>query len=520
MASDSVPASRASRPSARRRHAREEAPDAAHAGISRPIVCSLPRLNFLTEAQVEQIHEASLKVLAQTGILFKSDDALAHFRRAGARVEEGRVYLTRDLIETCLKTAPAEFTLHARNPANDLTIGGRTTAAAPSGGAPYVRGLDGVRRTGTLEDVQNFARLTALSPDVHLVARKAAEAQDIPGPIRHLDCWKAVLTLTEKPGISGTVFGRPEAEDTLQMLSIVFGGDEAIDGHPVGLCNVNSNSPLVFDKPMAEGLMAFAARGQPVVVTPFVMAGVMGPTTLAGSLALHNAEVLAGVSLSQIVRPGAPVLYGTATSNVDMRSASPAIGSPESALSVGVAAQMARRYGLPCRGGGALTDSHLPDAQANYERMQMLFVSVLAGVNVMLHGLGTLDSYLTIDYEQFVIDTEIIAMLRHLVRPLEITPETLALDTIASVGPGGFYLDAPHTMRHYRQAHFMPRLSLRQFHDQWAAEGSSDTPQRANRLCREMLAVYVKPPMDAAVEARLDDFVERRRAELTRQEGH
>ena len=503
------------RPSSRRRRA---AADRAHpeppSGVSQPIVSSLPRLNFLTEAQVEQIHEAALNVLQGTGVLFKSDDALLHFRRAGARVEEGRVYLERGLIEACLKTAPAQFTLHARNPANDLTIGGPNTAAAPSGGAPYVRGLDGVRRTGTLADMQNFARLSHLSPDVHIMARKAVEAQDVPAPIRHLDCWRALLTLTEKPGISGTVFGRPEAEDTLQMLAIVFGGEAAIDGRPVGLCNINSNSPLVFDKPMAEGLMSFAARGQPVVVTPFVMAGVMGPATLAGSLALHNAEVLAGVALAQIVRPGAPTLYGTATSNVDMRNASPAIGSPESALSVAVAAQMARRYGLPCRGGGALTDSHLPDAQANYERMQTLMVSVLAGVNVMLHGLGTLDSYLTIDYEQFVIDMEIIAMLRQLASPLEITPETLALDTISDIGPGGFYLDAPHTMRHYRRAHFLPRISLRQFHDQWAAEGSSDAAQRANALCREMLAAYVQPPLDPAVAAQLDDFVERRKKEL------
>jgi trimethylamine--corrinoid protein Co-methyltransferase len=208
------------------------------------------------------------------------------------------------------------------------------------------------------------------------------------------------------------------------------------------------------------------------------------------------------------------VLYGTATSNVDMRSASPAIGSPESALSIGVCAQLARHYGLPCRGGGGLTDSHLPDAQANYERTQTLLISALSGINFMLHGLGMLDSYLTTCYEQFVLDMEIVAMIRHLLRPLEITDETLALDTIDAVGPGGFFLDAPHTLRHYRQAHFMPRLSVRQFHDQWAAEGGSNAAQRANALCREMLASYVKPPIDAAVEGRVVEFVEKRKAEV------
>jgi trimethylamine--corrinoid protein Co-methyltransferase len=502
-------------PSARRRRsAGAPGPPAPPSGVSQPIVSALPPLNFLAESQIEQLHEAALKILACTGVLMKSEEALAHFRAAGARIVEDRVYLERDLVETCVALAPASFTLHARNPANDLPIGGAACVAAPSGGAPYTRGLDGVRRPGTLADLQNFLRLSQMSPEVHVMARKVVEAQDVPVPARHLDCWHALLTLTDKPGVSGFVNGRPEAEDTLEMLALVFGGEAAIRNRPVALCNMNSNSPLLFDKPMLEGFLAFVRWGQPVIATPFVMAGVMGPTTLAGALAQHNAEVLAGVTLAQLARPGAPVLYGTATSNVDMRSASPAIGSPESAVSIGVCAQLARHYGLPCRGGGCLTDSHLPDAQSNYERMQTVLLSALGGVNFMLHGLGMLDSYLTTCFEQFVLDMEILAMVRHTLRPLVIDEETLALDTIDAVGPGGFYLDAPHTMRHYRDAHFMPRLSLRQFHDQWAAEGASSAPERANALCREMLAAYVKPPMDSQVEGALSEFVERRKSEL------
>jgi trimethylamine--corrinoid protein Co-methyltransferase len=244
------------------------------------------------------------------------------------------------------------------------------------------------------------------------------------------------------------------------------------------------------------------------------MAGIMGPATLAGALAQHNAEVLAGVCLTQLARPGTPVIYGTATSNADLRSGAPAIGSPESAISIGACAQLARHYRLPCRGGGALTDSHLPDAQSNYERMMTLLISVLSGINFMMHGLGTLDTYLTVDYEQFVIDTELIAMLRHMLRPLEISAETLALDTIDAVGPGGFFLDAPHTLRHYRQAHFLPRLSVRQSHDQWAAEGGADAARRANALCRDRLASYSRPPLEPRAEARLYDFIERRKAQL------
>jgi trimethylamine--corrinoid protein Co-methyltransferase len=483
-------------------------------GISQPIVAGLPKLSYLSAGQVEQIHAASLAILARTGVIFKSAAAIDYFQRAGAHVAGERVYLDGDLIAHCLSTAPSEYTLHARNPANTLVIGGDNCVVMPGGGPPYTRDLDGARRPGTLADVENFARLSALSPNVHVVARKAVEAQDIPVAVRHLECWRAVLTLADKPATSGFVNGRPEAEDALQMLAIVFGGEAAIDGMPVAHCNINVNSPLLYDTMMLEGLLAFAGYGQPVIITPFVMAGVTGPATLAGALAQHNAEVLAGVALTQLVRPGTPAIYGTATSNVDMRNAAPAIGSPESAVSTAVCAQLARHYRLPCRGGGALTDSHLPDAQSNYERMMTLIIAALSGVNFMMHGLGVIESYLTLCYEQFVIDTELIAMIRHLVSPLEISPETLALDTIHEIGPGGFFLATPHTMRHYRQAHFLPEISLRNTYDQWVAEGSHDTAQRANMRCRTLLASYVPPPMAPGVEDRLYAFVERRKREL------
>jgi trimethylamine--corrinoid protein Co-methyltransferase len=265
---------------------------------------------------------------------------------------------------------------------------------------------------------------------------------------------------------------------------------------------------------MIESLLAFARYGQPVVVSSFVMAGVTGPTTLAGALAQHNAEVLAGIALTQLVRPGTPVLYGTASSNVDLRNANPAIGSPESALSIAVCTQLARHYHLPCRGGGALTDSPLPDAQSNYERMFTLLISVLSGVNFLMHGLGILESYLTLSYEQFVVDLDLIRMIRHLSWPLDISPETLALDTIDAVGPGGHFLEEAHTIRHYRTAHFIPNISLRQLYAQWEAEGSKDATQRANERCREMLDSYVQPPLATGVEDQLHDFVERRKAQL------
>jgi trimethylamine--corrinoid protein Co-methyltransferase len=480
---------------------------------SEPFILPASRFELIHSSQVEQIHEASLSILARTGVVFNEATAVDHFRRAGARVEGNRVYLDRDLIEHCLATTPAGYTLYARNPAHNVTIGGHHCAVMPGGGPPYVRDLAGVRRPGTLADLANFARLSQLSPEVHVVARKAVEAQDVPVAIRHLACWRSVLTLTDKPAQSGFAGGRAEAEDALHMLAIVFGGEAAIDGRPVAHCSVNANSPLVYDTPMLESLLLFAGYGQPVLISPFVMAGVTGPTTLAGALAQHNAEVLAGVALTQLVRPGTPVLYGTASSNVDMRNAAPAIGSPESAVSIAVCAQLARHYGLPCRGGGALTDSPIPDGQSNYERMFTLLTSVLSGVNFLMHGLGILESYLTLSYEQFVMDLELLGMVRRLVQPLDISPETLALDTIHAVGPGGHFLDAGHTMQHYREAHFLPHISLRRPYEQWQAEGARDATQRANERCRQMLAGYVQPEMETTVADQLHDFIEHRKVQ-------
>ena len=499
--------------SGRRGRRRDEQPagDPEESSRSRPIISRHPPLNFLSSDQVEQIHTASLHILSQTGVRFHSQDVLAHFRTAGARVEEDHVFLEEALLHHCLQSAPARYTLHARNPDHDVTIGGDACAVMPAGGPPYVLDLDGRRRPGALADVEAFTRLSAMAPEVQVVARKVVEAQDVPPAVRHLDCWLAALTLADKPVQSGFVNGRAEAEDALQMLSILFGGEDQIDGVPVAHCSVNVNSPLSYDRPMLESLLAFARYGQPVLVSPFVMAGVSGPTTLAGALAQHNAEVLAGVALIQLVRPGTPVLYGTATSNVDMRSGAPAIGSPESALSIAACAQLARHYGLPCRGGGALTDSAVPDAQSHYERTMTALISVLSGVHFMMHGLGLLESYLTVSYEQFVLDLELLSMLRHLLQPLDVSAETLALGAIDDVGPGGYFLDAEHTLRHFRDAHFLPQISRRQRYEEWQAEGGQDARRRANVRCRHLLAEYKQPDLPSDVAGRLHDFVRRRK---------
>jgi trimethylamine--corrinoid protein Co-methyltransferase len=507
MHADSLPNSGQSR---RRRRSLDQPGSNKFAG-SNPIKLPTYRLDVLSDRQLEQIHRASLKILGETGVVFNSPEALNLFRQASARVNDNRVFIGPDLLDHCLSTVPAEYTLHARNPANNVIIGGDHCAVMPGGGPPYVLDLEGTRRPGTLVDVENFARLSSMSPQINVVACKATEAQDIDPTLRHLLCWQAILTLTDKPGQSGFVGGRAEAEDVLQMLAIVFGGEDAIDGRPIAHCSVNANSPLQFDRSMLESLLLFASFGQPVLISSFVMAGVTGPITLAGSLALHNAEVLAGLTLTQLARPGTPVLYGTASSNADMRNAAPAIGSPESGVNIAACAQLARYYGVPARGGGALTDSPIPDAQSNYERMFTLLTSVLSGVNFLMHGLGILESYLTISYEQFVIDLELLEMIQDLVRPVEVSESTLALDTINQVGPGGHFLETDHTRQHYRHAHFLPNISIRRPYEQWMAEGATDAMRRANKRCRELLANYTKPAIDPILEARLATFIERRK---------
>lgn len=484
------------------------------ASRSLPITVRLRKLDLLDPTEIERIHEASLQILKRTGVVFRSDEAVRYFHRAGARVEGERVFIGEDLVSHALESAPASYTLKARSPQNSVTVGGDHCAVMPGGGPPFVRGLDGVRRSGTLADVERITRISCLSPEIHVIGRKPVEAQDVPVETRHLHCWRAILTLADKPVQSGFVNGKEESMDALEMLAIVFGGEEALRSGPVAHCSVNVNSPLVYDTAMAESLIAFARYGQVNLISPFVMAGVSGPTTIAGALAQQNAEVLAGIVLTQLVNPGVAVVYGTASSNLDMRTGAPAIGSPESAICIAACAQLARRYRLPCRGGGALTDSPVPDAQSNYERMFTLLTSVLCGVNYLMHGAGILESYLTMSYEQFMLDLDQIAMVRRLVEGIDVSDDSLALNTIHEVGPGGMFLAAGHTLEHFRDAFFTPRVGVRQSFEQWEAAGAKDAGARARIRCEAMLEAYLEPALESSRRGELESFVERRSGEL------
>ncbi len=499
----------------RRGRDRRLAEDAAPAAQPpRQIINRHPKLALMSDDQVATIHAASLRILETTGVVFREERAIAAFRKAGAGVDGERVRLGGDLIDAALATAPDTYTMAAREPGFDVTVGGDHLAVMPAGGAPFIYDLDRQRRPGNLDDLAMLVKLAHLSPAINVVGRKMIEAQDVPPPTRHLPCWQTCLTLSSKPVQSGFVHGGYEARDVIEMLAIVFGDEDAVRTTPRAQTNVNVNSPLLFDRAMTEALMVFAEWGQPVQVSPFVMAGVSGPSTMAGALAQHNAEILAGVVLTQLIRPGTPVLYGSATSNVDLRSGAPAIGSPESAFAVAASTQLARFHGLPSRAGGALTDSPVPDLQSACERAMTLTTTVLSGVNFIMHGAGILESYLTVSPAQFLMDCEMLDSLAVMTGVLEVNDDTLALDAIDAVGPGGMFLASEHTQSRFRDVHFLPDIAVRQGYEQWEAEGSRDALDRAEDRCRGLLDSYIAPEMDETVRAELDAFVARRQGEI------
>lgn len=468
------------------------------------------RLTLLDDAQIEQLHRASLDILEGTGITFKHPDALAQFRQAGCLVHDERVCLDRSVVEQALATTPSCYTLKSRYGVADVTVGGDNLAVMPAGGPPFIYDLDRRRRPGTLTDLRDLIKIAHTAPRINVMARKLVDPPDIPPETRHLLAWHACLTLSDKPVQSGFAGGRREAEEVLELLALAFGGEDQLRGVPRAQTNVNVNSPLVYDGAMLEGLLAFAQWGQPVQISPFVMAGVTGPSTLAGALAQHNAEILAGMVLTQLVNPGTPVLYGSATSNVDLRTGAPATGSPESAASVAISAQFARFHGLPSRGGGALSDAPVPDQQSAYERMMLLMTSVLSGVNFVMHGAGILESYLTVSPAQMAMDLEMLDMLATFLAPLDIDDTTLALDTIDEVGPGGMFLQTSHTLARYRDVHFLPVIGLRKTYEQWQSEGGESVLTRAENRCREMLDRYRPPEVPAPVRDAMDDYVDKR----------
>ena len=480
---------------------------------------SQPRLRYpptevVSADELESIHDASLRVLAEIGMDFLDDEARRLLAGAGARVEPGseRVRFDPDMVTSLITTAPSSFTLHARNPDHDLVIGGDHLAFGSVASAPNVSDLERGRRVGNRADYQDLLRLAQMLNTVHFLAGYPVEPIDIHASVRHLDATYDALTLTDKP-LHAYSLGRQRNRDCLEMTRIARGiDDETLEREPSIFTVINSSSPLRLDTPMLHGIMEISARNQVVVMTPFTLAGAMAPVTLAGALAQQNAEALAGVVLTQIVRPGAPVVYGGFTSNVDMQSGAPAFGTPEYMRTAMVGGQLARRYGLPYRSSNVCA-ANAVDAQAAYESVFSLWGAVMGGVNLLMHGAGWMEGGLHAGFEKMIIDAELLQMVAAFLDPIVVDDDTLGLDAMREVGPGGHFFGAAHTQARYRTAFHKPMISDWRNYETWEEAGSPEAAGKAHRIYKELLAAYEPPPMDDAIAAELVDFVERRRSE-------
>ena len=481
------------------------------------ITNTLPKYNYLPDDDIEIIHENSLKVLERYGLEFNHPEAVEALERAGAEVvdrETSLVRLPRELVMASIAKAPAAFPMQARNHAHDVIVGGDYMVCAPMYGSPFVHDLDsGKRRDARLADFQNFARLAHMTPQIHNTGGTLVEPEDIDLDTRHLDMVYSLVKYSDK-SFMGSVTSAANARDTIEMAAILFGGKEAIAEKPAVISVINVNSPRRYDTRMLESMLEYVKARQPVLVTPFSSAGAMSPAAMGGTLVQVNAEVLAGITLAQVVNPGTPVVYGAFLMITDMQSGSPALGTPETAAGLFVNAQLARRYHLPFRSGGGLNCSKLADAQAAYEAMMTMWPTYLAGANFVLHAAGWLEAGLVSSYEKFVIDVEVLRMMERFLQGIPLDEEGLAMDTLDEVGPGGHFLGAAHTLRHYRTAFYRPIISDLMAFERWQQKGSKSAVQRANELCKKWLAEYQAPPLDAGIDEALCDYVARRKEEI------
>ncbi len=473
-----------------------------------------PPVEILSADQIEKIHQTSLTILEEIGMDFLDPDAIRLLAKAGAihKPGEQRVRFDRAMIEEKIRTAPSTFTLHARNPAHNLAFGGDNVIFAQVASAPNCSDADNGRRPGNHEDFRNLVKLAQSFNIIHMTGGYPVEPVDLHASIRHLDCLADLAKLTDK-AFHAYSLGRHRNRDALEIVRLARGiSDEQLDREPSLISVINSSSPLRLDAPMLQGIMEMSARGQVIIMTPFTLAGAMAPVTVAGALAQQNAEALAGISFTQIVRPGAPVVYGGFTSNVDMKSGAPAFGTPEYMKAATIGGQLARRYNLPYRTSNTCA-ANTVDAQAAYESVFSLWGAVMGGGNFILHSAGWMEGGLTASFEKTIVDVDLLQMVSEYLEPLEINDDTLALDAIREVGPGGHYFGATHTQSRYKTAFYSPLISDWRNFESWREAGSPTAMEKANKLWKETLARYQPPPMDPAAAEALDAFVASRKRE-------
>lgn len=466
----------------------------------------------LTEEQLEHIHCASLDILEQQGLVFLLDEARQLLKDAGAdvRPDSNLVRLDRNLVLDHVAKAPAQFTLHARNPQHNLTMGGRHLNICSVASAPNCSDLDSGRRSGNHADFQNFIRIGQSLNIMHMFGGYPVEPIDLPPDNRHLQCVYDFLTLSDKAYVIYSL-GRQRNIDALEMTRIAYGlTDAEFDQTPCLTTIINANSPLTYDEPMLRGIIEMARRNQVSVITPFTLAGAMAPVTIAGALAQQNAEALAGIAFSQIVRPGAPVIYGGFTSNVDMKSGAPAFGTPEYLLAAQAGGQLARRYALPYRSSN-VNAANSVDAQAAYESVFSLWGAVNAHSNMLMHGLGWLEGGLCASFEKMILDADLLQMVSTYLKGIDINEDTLALGAIKEVGSGGHFFGTEHTQARYENAFYAPMLSDWRNFESWEEAGSPRAHQKANVLYKQILQNYTEPPIDPGIKEALTQYIEHRK---------
>jgi trimethylamine--corrinoid protein Co-methyltransferase len=476
-----------------------------------------PRRSFapvsaVSDDQLEAIHSAALRVLDETGIDFLHPRARGLWSAAGADVDGERVRLDADLVTELVGRAPDAFAVHAPDPCHDLQIGGDAVAFTAVASAPYVGDEVRGRRQGNAQDYADLLRLSQHLSAVHLHGGYPVEPVDWHPSVRHLHATRAMLTLSNKvPHVYS--LGAQRNRDCLEMVRIVRQIDDAtLDTQPSAHTVINASSPLRYDTPMLEGVMEFARRNQVVIITPFTLAGAMAPVTVAGALVQQHAEALAGIAFTQLVRPGAPVVYGGFTSNVDMQSGSPAFGTPEFMQAALVGGQLARRLGVPYRSSNVCT-ANAVDAQAAYESVFSLWGAIMGGAHVVLHGAGWMEGGLRASFEKMVVDADLLHMVAAFLDPLVVDDATLAVEAIAEVGPGGHFFGVPHTQARFREAFFRPAISDWRNFEAWQEAGGPTALDHAQRRVRVLLDAYQPPALAPDVVTELDDFVTRRVAE-------
>ena len=474
---------------------------------------NIPNFEILNEEAIEIIETNAETVLADIGVNFVNNPAaLERWREAGAEIDGERVRIPRGLARKLCSTAPKTFTQHARNPARSVEIGGRNLVLAPVYGPPFVHDAEGGRRYATMADFEKFVKLGYMSKWLHHSGGTVCEPTDVPVNKRHLDMLKAHMTLSDKP-FMGSVTEPSRAQDSVEMCEILFGKD-FVQENTVMTSLININSPLTFDDVMMGAMEVYAKNNQACIVSPFIVGGAMAPVSVAGTLTQVLAEVLAGIAYSQLVRPGAPVIFGAFVTSIDMNSGAPTFGTPEASQITYGAGQLARRLGLPFRSAGSFTGSKLPDAQAAYETANSLNMGLLSGVNFMLHSCGWLEGGLVSSFEKFVMDADQLGTLHKMAQGVAVDAEAQAMDALEEVGPGGHFLGCAHTQANFKSAFWRSEVFDFKPFETWFEEGARDTMALAGERVKRMLETYQQPALDPAIAEALKAYVAEKKASM------